>query len=77
MRLPVPGPTSRTVSVCLRKALATIASATPGFLRICWLGGKCQFYVLGATTREIFADPKSVFILKMLCAVFAFAVGDA
>ena len=36
VKLPVPGPTSRTVSVGLRKALSTIASLTPGFLRMCW-----------------------------------------
>lgn len=36
VRLPVPGPTSRTVSVGLRKAFSTMASETPGFLRICW-----------------------------------------
>jgi hypothetical protein len=36
VKLPVPGPTSRTMSEGLRFALATIASATPGFLRICW-----------------------------------------
>jgi hypothetical protein len=38
VRLPVPGPTSRTMSDCLRFAFATMASATPGFFRMCWLG---------------------------------------
>ena len=36
VRLPVPGPTSRTMSVGLRLALSTIPCATRGFLRICW-----------------------------------------
>lgn len=36
VRLPVPGPTSSTVSVGLRAALSTMPWATSGFLRICW-----------------------------------------
>lgn len=36
VKFPVPGPTSRTTSEGLRFAFATMASATPGFLRICW-----------------------------------------
>ena len=36
VKFPVPGPTSRTTSEGLRFALATMASATPGFLRMCW-----------------------------------------
>ena len=36
VRFPVPGPTSRTWSDCLREALSTIACATPGFFKICW-----------------------------------------
>ena len=36
VRFPVPGPTSRTTSVGLRFAFATMASATPGFFRMCW-----------------------------------------
>lgn len=36
LMLPVPGPISRTVSVGLRKDLSTMASAIPGFLRMCW-----------------------------------------
>lgn len=35
LMLPVPGPISRTVSVGFRPAFSTIASAMPGFLRIC------------------------------------------
>jgi hypothetical protein len=33
---PVPGPTSRTVSVDLRPAFSTMDLTTKGFLRICW-----------------------------------------
>ncbi|EWG42894.1 hypothetical protein FVEG_15507 [Fusarium verticillioides 7600] len=36
VRTPVPGPISRTVSVGLRFAFATIISAMPGFFRMCW-----------------------------------------
>ncbi|CDF38345.1 unnamed protein product [Chondrus crispus] len=36
VRLPVPGPTSKTVSVRLTPALATIALTTIGLRRICW-----------------------------------------
>lgn len=35
VKFPVPGPTSSTWSDCLRPAFATMAEATPGFLRIC------------------------------------------
>jgi len=41
--LPVPGPISRTVSVGLMAALATMAVTTAGFLRKC-----CPRLVLGA-----------------------------
>jgi hypothetical protein len=61
--LPVPGPTSRTMSDCLMSALFTIASATPGFFRICWLlDHQFQSFLLLASATH----PKSVFILKML-----------
>lgn len=36
LMLPVPGPISSTVSVGLRLAFSTMASAIPGFLRMCW-----------------------------------------
>ena len=36
VRFPVPGPTSRTVSVGLRYAFSTMASETPGFFKMCW-----------------------------------------
>lgn len=51
-----------------------MASATPGFLRMCWLG-ECQF---GESRRYgRVADPRSVFILKIWCATFAFGAGAA
>ena len=50
VRLPVPGPTSRTVSVGLRYAFSTMASETPGFLRMCW-----PTFVLNLKTVFLFA----------------------
>lgn len=36
VKLPVPGPTSRTMSEDFKEALSTIAWATRGFFRMCW-----------------------------------------
>ena len=36
VKLPVPGPISRTTSVGLRPALSTIDCTTRGFFRMCW-----------------------------------------
>jgi hypothetical protein len=52
VKLPVPGPTSRTWSVCFRLALCTIAVATPGFLSfrgqltVLFLSASNAYYVL-------------------------------